>query len=179
MISYPNQKLYHIRKRIEEGDIFIMLKWEDYTAAARELSPSALNLYMYLAKNQDNYEFYFSSKDYCQTFNVVDKTFRNARNELINKGYLKEGNNSHVYFDAKGFKKEGKKELNEKLVELGKTLSAKDKDRYEKVYEMLEKSGIKDIKDDNLYMIKIKEIISFAEDLIKEISENEFTNLLN
>lgn len=65
MVSYPNQKLYHIRKRIEEGDIFIMLKWEDYTAAARELSPSALNLFMYLAKNQDNYEFYFSSKDYC------------------------------------------------------------------------------------------------------------------
>lgn len=179
MVSYPNQKLYHIRKRIEEGDIFIMLKWEDYTAAARELSPSALNLFMYLAKNQDNYEFYFSSKDYCQTFDVVDKTFRNARNELINKGYLKEGDGNHVYFDAKGFQKEGKKELNEKLVELGKILSAKDNDRYNKVYEMLQKANLKEIKDEKLYIIKIKEIISFTEDLIKEISENEFSNLLN
>ena len=85
MISFPNQKLYIINKKIEEGDIFIMLKWEDFCRAADELSPSALKLYMYLAKNKDGYEFYFSSKDFCQLFNIVDKTYRNAKNELIAK----------------------------------------------------------------------------------------------
>ena len=86
MISFPNQKLYIINKKIQEGDIFIMLKWEDFCRAADELSPSALKLYMYLAKNKDGYEFYFSSKDFCQLFNIVDKTYRNAKNELIFKG---------------------------------------------------------------------------------------------
>ena len=48
MISYPNQKLFIINKKIEEGDVFIMLKWNDFCMAAEELSPSALKLYMYL-----------------------------------------------------------------------------------------------------------------------------------
>lgn len=42
-----------------------MLPWKDYTAASNELTPAAMKLFMYLAKNQDGYEFWFSSKDYC------------------------------------------------------------------------------------------------------------------
>ena len=55
MISYPNQKLFIINKKIEEGDIFIMLRWNDFCMAAEELSHSALKLYMNLAKNKDGY----------------------------------------------------------------------------------------------------------------------------
>jgi hypothetical protein len=51
MSSYANQKKYHINKKIEEGDVFVMLSWEQYIQASKELTPSGLKLYMYLAKN--------------------------------------------------------------------------------------------------------------------------------
>lgn len=178
MISYPNQKIYHIKKRIQEGDIFLMVKWTDYTAAARELSPSALNLYMYLAKNQDNYELYFSSKDYCATFNVVDKTFRNARNELLSKGYLKEGENNHVYFDAQGGYKETKETIKQEIIRLCNKIELKDAIRGEEVKIELSKANLKDIKEEQLYILEGKKIISFLTDVLNEISEQEVLNLL-
>ena len=155
-----------------------MLKWEDYTAAARELSPSALNLYMYLAKNQDNYELWFSSKDYCKTFDVVDKTFRNAKNELLRKGYLKEGENNHIYFDTCGGYKETKENLKEELKDLSERLKIEDASRYSKLIEIMTEAKLKMIKDENVYKIEIKKIISFAKDLLKEISKSEIDGLL-
>lgn len=178
MISYPNQKKYHINKKIKEGDIFIMLKWEDYTAAARELSPSALNLFMYLAKNQDKYELWFSSKDYCETFGVTDKTFRNARHELISRGYLKEGDNNHVYFDTSAAYKETVEDLKQRLEKIGGEIRALDADSYQDLYELIKKENLRDIKDETLYKTKIKAIIRFAEDILKDIGKTEFSKLL-
>lgn len=155
-----------------------MLKWEDYTAAARDLSPSALNLYMYLAKNQDNYELWFSSKDYCKTFDVVDKTFRNAKNELLRKGYLKEGENNHIYFDSCGGYKETKESLKEELKNLSERLKVEDESRYSKLIEIMTEAKLKTIKDENVYKIEIKKIISFAKDLLREISKSEIDGLL-
>lgn len=177
MISYPNQKLYHIRKKIEEGDIFIMLKWEDYTAAARDLSPSALKLYMYLAKNQDNYELWFSSKDYCQTFGVVDKTYRNAREELFKKGYLKEGESNHVYFDAAAGYKETKENLQTELKKIAEQLKADNVERYNKFIEELIAAKLKEIQDEVVYKIEIKKLISFGKDLIRETALSDIQGL--
>lgn len=178
MLSYPNQKLYIINKKIEEGDIFVMLKWEEYCMAARELSPSALNLYMYLAKNTDGYEFFFSSKDYCNTFKVVDKTYRNAKNELIKKGYLKEGENNKVHFSSCATFKETKEDLILELKRLVGILKTQDDKLFLDFYEVLKDAQLKNIEDENLYKIKIKELISFAESLIKEFTEKEINNLL-
>lgn len=66
MTSYANQYQCTIHKKInKKKDVFLMLRWEDYTNAGIDLSKSALNLYMYLAKNIDGYTFFLSSKDYC------------------------------------------------------------------------------------------------------------------
>ena len=178
MISYPNQKLYIVNKKIEEGDIFIMLKWEDYCAAARELSPSALNLYMYLAKNKDGYEFFFSSKDYCDTFKVVDKTFRNAKNELINKGYLREESKNRVNFSSSAAFKETKDNLQEKLKELNSKIKLLDESIYNDFLEKVAAANLPKIQDNNIYKVEIKKLISFAEDILKEFSEREISKLL-
>lgn len=178
MISYPNQKLYIVNKKIEEGDVFIMLKWEEYCAAARELSPSALNLYMYLAKNKDGYEFFFSSKDYCQTFNVVDKTYRNARNELINKGYLKEEEKNKVQFSSSAAFKETKESLQEELKRLTELLKLQGEDIYLDFYEKIKEAKLKTIENENIYKIEIKKLISFAEDLLKEFARKDIADLL-
>lgn len=178
MISYPNQKLYIVNKKIEEGDVFIMLKWEEYCAAARELSPSALNLYMYLAKNKDGYEFFFSSKDYCQIFNVVDKTYRNARNELINKGYLKEEEKNKVQFSSSAAFKETKESLQEELKRLTELLKLQGEDIYLDFYEKIKEAKLKTIENENIYKIEIKKLISFAEDLLKEFARKDIADLL-
>jgi hypothetical protein len=163
MESYANQKRYHIEKQIKDGDIFIMVKWEDYTAAANELSPSALKLYMYLAKNQDGYQFWFSPKDYCDIFNLSDKTYRNAKNELMEKGYLKEESNNQVYFSASAAFRESIESLKEKLEKINNIL---DDDAQDELFNMLDKAKLKEIKnDENLYKAKLKEIVDFAEDL--------------
>lgn len=171
-----NGILIHINKNID-GEIF-EVSWEDYCAAARELSPSALNLYMYLAKNKDGYEFFFSSKDYCDTFKVVDKTFRNAKNELINKGYLREESKNRVNFSSSAAFKETKDNLQEKLKELNSKIKLLDESIYNDFLEKVAAANLPKIQDSNIYKIEIKKLISFAEDILKEFSEREISKLL-
>lgn len=176
--SYANQKRYHIEKRIEKEDVFIMLSWKDYTSAANELSPAAMKLFMYLAKNQDGYTFWFSSKDYCDTFNLADSTFRKAKKELLDKGYLKEKNSNQVYFNSSGAFKETKESLQEHLKEVTSTLRAASNEQYIEVVKKLTEAKLKEIEDENVYKIKIKEMIDFAESLLAEETNKEFNNLL-
>lgn len=178
MISYANQKLYSIEKRIKEGDVFIMVKWEDYCSAAKDLSPSALNLYMYLAKNRDGYEFYFSSKDYCKTFNVVDKTYRNAKHELERKGYLKEEGNK-IRFSVNAAFKETIDGLNERFKQLMNIVKVDLPDEYIRLYEEMEKDPPKKYKDhENIYKCKVKEWISILQETIKEFTDKNINELL-
>lgn len=178
MSSYPNQKLYTIHKKIEEGDIFIMLRWEEYCAAAKELSPSALNLYMYLAKNKNGYEFFFSSKDYCQTFNVVDKTYRNAKAELINKGYLREDEKNKVQFSSSAAFKETKESLQEELKRLTGILKVQDESVYNDFLDKVAETKLKEIENEGVYKNEIKKLICFAEDLLKEFAKKDIADLL-
>lgn len=177
MSSYPNQKLYTIHKKIKEGDIFIMLRWEEYCAAAKELSPSALNLYMYLA-NKDGYGFFFSSKDYCQTFGVVDKTYRNAKAELINKGYLREEEKNKVQFSYSAAFKETKESLQEELKRLTGVLKVQDESIYMDFLNKVAEAGLKKIENEGIYKSEIKKLISFVEDLLKEFARKDISGLL-
>lgn len=174
MVSYPNQKLFIINKKIEEGDIFIMLRWNDFCMAAEELSPSALKLYMYLAKNKDGYEFYFSSKDFCQTFNIVDRTYRNAKEELIRKGYLKESNNNKVHFSANAAFKETKEHLKEELTKLASILKRENIELYKKLCDETIAAKLKEIDNENIYKLETKKLINFAQDLIEQLTNEEF-----
>ena len=155
-----------------------MVAWKDYIKASTELSPSALSLYMYLAKNQDDYNFYFSSKDYCQTFKVVDRTFRNAKSELLAKGYLREGENNHVYFDAKGGYKDTREFIRDEIKRLCKKISEKSDKYDDDIREELTKVKLKEINDDSLYIIKGKEIIAFLQEILNNINEADFSNLV-
>lgn len=177
--SNYNYKRY-LCKRVfheeEEKDSF-KIKWSDYTAAANELSPSAMKLFMYLAKNQDGYEFWFSSKDYCQTFNVSDKTYRNARNELIDKGYLKEGEKNHVYFNASGAFKETYETLKERAIELGQQIQLLDTKRYNEFTQYLEELDIVNTTNETIKKVKVKEAIALAEDILNDISSTKLSQL--
>lgn len=156
-----------------------MVKWSDYITASKELSPAGLKLYMYLAKNQDGYILNFSSKDYCETFGVVDKTFRNARAELLQRGYLKEDKEGrNVYFDATGAYKETKESLQQELKNLYdriNLLSEKDGDELRVV---MGQAKLKEITNENEYKSEIKKVISFAEEMLIILSSQAFKNLI-
>lgn len=176
--SYANQKRYHIQKKIEKEDVFIMLSWKDYTSASKELTPAAMKLFMYLAKNQDGYEFWFSSKDYCQTFGLADSTFRKAKKELLDLGYLKEADHNHVYFNTQPVFKETKEKLQEEFQILAERLKIEDYNSYQELLLKTDEAHLKSIKDENVYKVAIKELIQFAENAIKMTANKEIRNLL-
>lgn len=178
MFSYPNQYKIIIEKKIEKEDIFIMLSWKEYCQAAKELSPSALNLFMYLAKNQDGYEFWLSPKDYYTTFGVTEKTYRNAKRELIDKGYLKEKDTNKITFNSRGAFKRTKESVKEELKRLYVLLQQESPDSLCELKDQMMKIGLHGTKDDDIYISKAQECINFAEDLIKNFSEKEFNNLV-
>ena len=178
MVSYPNQKKYIIEKKIEEGDVFFMLKWDEYCQAAKELTPSALNLYMYLAKNKDGYSFYFSSKDFKQTFGVADRTYRNAKTELVRKGYLREEKNNIVRFNPSGCFKITKDLLQKQFKDSCARIKLEDENVYYDFLEKVKDSNLNKVKDEIIYKAKITSLISFGEDLLKEFSNKEVSELL-
>ena len=53
-ITYPNQRMVRVHRERATSD-FLGIKNDNWMAAARDLSPYALKLYLYLAANADNY----------------------------------------------------------------------------------------------------------------------------
>lgn len=171
-----NEKRYIAE--VSQGEDSFMLKWEEYCQAANELSPSALNLYMYLAKNKDGYEFYFSSKDYRETFNVSDRTFRNAKSELILKGYLKEKDKNKVLFSSSAAFKETKDSLKEELLKIGEMLRLENTEIYNDFKEKIADANLKSIENEYIYKDKIRNLISFGEELLNSFTEKDLNSLL-
>ena len=107
MTTVPNQRTITVKK--EKTD-----KQHRYTAnnlaaldeAARLLqSKGGFKLYMYLAKNQDKYQFALSSADFCAWSGLGMTAYNSAFQELKDKGYLvlkddsKQGKNHFVFYD--------------------------------------------------------------------------------
>lgn len=175
----PNKNYYHISKIIsnDKEDVLFMVKWADVLKASKELTANGMKLYLYLAKNQDGYNFYFSSADFCQTYDITDRTFRRAREELIEKGYLQRGEHSNVFFNVGGLG-DSVEFLRQKIVEIGKLLKEENNAFFEEYYSIIVKAKLKEIEDENLYKIKAKEVINIGEDFIKACTKAEIENLI-
>ena len=86
-ITYPNQKTVRIHREIARTD-FLGIKNENWQAAARDLRPHALLLYLYLASNANNYALALSPAAVRQAVGMPQSTFRDQLQTLIDKGYL-------------------------------------------------------------------------------------------
>ena len=89
-MSVPNQRQITVMK--EKTD-----KQNLYTnnslaaldeAAGRLITAAGFKLYMYLAKNQNTYNFWLSSQDFQKWANVGIKAYRSAFADLVEEGYL-------------------------------------------------------------------------------------------
>lgn len=88
-MAAPNQKITQVHKEpTDEKNIYAKINNEALCKAAMDLKGSTFKLWIYFAKNQNNYQFELSSKaveNYC---GISDKTYRESVKELISKGYL-------------------------------------------------------------------------------------------
>lgn len=98
--TVENQKVIIISKALADKDhkfSIINLEAIDNMAAALKTVTST-KLWLYLAKNQNNYTFALSRTDFCRWAGCSKPSYLNAVIDLIDKGYLvPKASNSNIY----------------------------------------------------------------------------------
>lgn len=98
-ITFPNQLVATINKKTKER--FLMVNINDIREAAKDLTPASLKLYLYFVENQDGYTFHLSPKDFMQSYNVSESTYRRSKEELIRKGYIVQNDKEITFYANK------------------------------------------------------------------------------
>jgi hypothetical protein len=100
----PNQREITVRKQpTNKENLYTVNNLSALDEAVRRLqSKGGFKLYMYLAKNQDKYNFNLSSRDFLNWSGLGYAAYDTAFEELVNNGYLilKDGTKSvYTFFD--------------------------------------------------------------------------------
>lgn len=97
-LTFPNQRTVIVHREKAQSD-FLGIKNENWQAAARDLRPHALVLYLYLASNRDNYELALSPAAVLEAVGMPRSTYHDQFHVLVSKGYLvpKHGNTYEFY----------------------------------------------------------------------------------
>ena len=97
--TVPNQRIITVHKALtDQQHIYTKNNLAALDEAAGKLkSLGGFKLYMYFAKNQDNYNFALSSKDFCDWSSLSIKAYNTAFAELVENGYLVSENNNTIY----------------------------------------------------------------------------------
>ena len=85
--TVANQRTVCVHRERPSAD-FLGIKNENWKAAARDMSPHALKLYLYLAANADNYTFALSPAAITEEIGMPRSTYHDQFKVLVNKGYL-------------------------------------------------------------------------------------------
>lgn len=103
--TVPNQRILSVNKEpTDKNNLYTVNNLEAISEAARYLQTKAgFKLYIYIAKNQNNYIFALSSKDFCEWSGVGIAAYNSAFSELVDNGYLipKENNKQAYMFYEK------------------------------------------------------------------------------
>ena len=85
--SYPNQDMVTIHKERYDAN-FLQVGIDEWTTAFNTLKPGSFGLYLYLCGNKEGYHLALSSAAVQHALGYSDSTYRRAKKELIDKGYL-------------------------------------------------------------------------------------------
>lgn len=97
--TVPNQLVIKVNtEKCGNGKLFAQIDMEALNEAARRLEAGAFKLWIYFSKNQNGYEFALSSKAVEEEFGMKIKQYTNAKNKLIEAGYLTETSSNHYTF---------------------------------------------------------------------------------
>lgn len=102
--TVPNQRVLTIYKEpTDKQHKYTCNSLEALGEAAKRLqSKGGFKLYMYLAKNQDKYNFALSSSDFCNWSGLGIAAYRTAFEELEKQGYLiinGSSTNNYIFYD--------------------------------------------------------------------------------
>ena len=86
-ITFPYQRTVKVHREKAKSD-FLGIKNENWQAASRDLGPYALQLYLYLASNADNYTLALSPAAVRQAVGMCRSTYGDQFDKLVLKGYL-------------------------------------------------------------------------------------------
>lgn len=102
--TVPNQRVLTIHKEpTDKQHKYTCNSLEALGEASKRLqSKGGFKLYMYLAKNQDKYNFALSSSDFCNWSGLGIAAYRTAFEELEKQGYLiinGSSTNNYIFYD--------------------------------------------------------------------------------
>lgn len=97
--TVPNQRMIQVHREKTARD-FLGIKNENWQAAARDLGPTALLLYLYFAANKDNYSFALSPAAIKNQIGMARSTYNDQFHKLVEKGYLVQRNgNTYDFYE--------------------------------------------------------------------------------
>lgn len=98
--TFPNQRIIKINREKATSD-FLGIKNSNWQAAARNLTPHSMMLYLYLASNANNYELALSPTAIRQAIGMARSTYHDQFNILVDKGYLVQtGGNTFQFYEV-------------------------------------------------------------------------------
>ena len=87
--SNPNQRHITIAKELcDTQNLYAKINLSALQHAMHTLTPKAFELWIYFSKNQDGHKFYLSKVDFLNWSNVSASSYKNAFDELKDRGYL-------------------------------------------------------------------------------------------
>lgn len=100
MDKYPNQRNITVKK--EKCDKYNLYTTNNLSAidqaAGKLTSKVGFKLYIYIAKNQNNYNFNLSSAEFFKWASCAKTAYDSAVHELQDKGYLVKKQNTKDYY---------------------------------------------------------------------------------
>ncbi len=98
--TLPNQKIIRSHKKEKYYGTFMTIGCNELSKAMKELSGTELKVWMYLMKNQVGGTWVLFMVDCYNFTGVCDKSYYQAINALLEKGYLRnEGNSTYGAYD--------------------------------------------------------------------------------
>ena len=103
-MSVPNQKTIQIARRTkrDKDHLYAMMNLDAMREAMNDLKGSGLKMWLYLNKNQDNFQFELSRKA-CEEWGIKKDSYYDGLKNLEEKGYLhpiRPGSNIYVFHEA-------------------------------------------------------------------------------
>lgn len=96
-ITFPNQRMVRVHRERAASD-FLGIKNENWQAASRDLGAHALQLYLYLASNANNYTVALSPVAVRQAIGMARSTYHDQFHKLVDRGYLVPSNGNTFEF---------------------------------------------------------------------------------
>ena len=99
-ITFPNQRTVKVHREKAKSD-FLGIKNENWQAASRDLGAHALQLYLYLASNADNYTLALSPAAIRKAIGMARSTYHDQFDKLVLKRYLVPSHgNTYEFFEV-------------------------------------------------------------------------------